>query len=424
MEKKDTLKKVGKKFNKDVFEVAMDQLKGFARKGAGVGSLQCIPTGHFNLDFAMHFGMLPIGIDLSAVEGYDRTKPPGIPLGKIVHIYGNEGSGKSSLCYRIVANAQKMKLPCMWFDLEQSFAENLAVVNGVDLAELYIGEKPDSAEKILEQVITAIEAGIKLIIIDSVASLIPKEEMEGSIEDQQMALKARVLSRGVPKIVTAAAENKATVIFINQLREKPGSYGDSETPTGGNALKFNSSITLRLSKRTAAKDAIFIEDPDQPGKKRYIGHYSGLKIDKNRFAKPLVDENGSRMLISIPVYFESYFPNIEEVAFDTGRQLQLITVRGGVYKWEENKAEGMRNFVDQYLKDENNLVTLIQQIKDISQKENVVIPYEILSFDPKGKRAKRVEVDEKEVQQHLKVTDKSLIIKKEINDDGDTEEVS
>lgn len=381
-------------------DIAFEQLSNFAVKGAKAQPTDYIPTGHFSLDFALNFGVLPGSKDLSQIEGYDSKISYGVPLGYVAEIYGNEGSGKSSLCYRMVGGAQKKDYPCMWFDLEQSFSESLALINGVDLDNLYLCSTPDTAENHLDNMIKAIKAGIKFIVVDSVAALIPKEQLEGDAGDQQMALLARIMSRNIPKIVATCGEHNATIIFINQIREKPGvMFGPNTTTPGGNALKFYASIRLNLTRRDSAKNAIFIEDPGDSSDPLFIGRHSGLKIDKNRFGKPVVDNDGKSVMLDIPIFYEKYFPDIEEVAFDVGRQLQLIRVRKGVYYWDDFKEEGRQNFIDAIM-DGNKLTNLIAEIKSEAMSENksVVLPPELAFYDPDNmpKRIKKDDVNDDE----------------------------
>lgn len=375
-------------------EIGIENIKGFATKGARAKSLGNVPTGHFNIDFALHFGYLPGNRDLTQIEGYDPSKTLGLPLGRVVEIFGDEGSGKSSICYRIVGNAQKMNYKCLWFDAEQSFSETLAVVNGVDLDELYLADKGSTMETIMDNICKGINAGIRVIVVDSVAGLVPATRMENNAEQQTMALKARILSENLPKIATLAGDKNCLVIFINQIREKPGvMFGPSETTPGGKALPFFASVRLKFSKRTAAKEAIFIADPESPKGRRYIGHYSGFKIEKNRFAKPVVDEDGKRIVMDIPIYFEPYFPNIEEAVFDAGRQLKLIDVRKGIFSWRDIK--GTRAEFIKALEDKDLVPDLVEEIKDAAQDSDVILPPEITTYQP-GTKVTRVVVEDSE----------------------------
>ena len=382
-----------KKVTKKNPDVGLENLKAFANLGAKSKSIGNIPTGHFQLDFALHFGILPGTKDFSEMKDYDPAKPLGFPLGRVVEVFGDEGSGKSSICYKVVGNAQKLGYKCLWIDAEQSFSEGLAVVNNVDLENLYLSDDGAYAEAILDNILTAINSGIKVIVIDSVAAMIPKDIGEGDAGTVTMALLARKMAANLPKIVSAAGDNNALVIFINQTREKPGiSFGNPETTPGGKTLPFLASIRLRFSKRNAADQSIFIEDPNEPDGKLYIGQYSGLSIKKNRFAKPLVDKTGKKVVLSVPIYFEQYFPDVDDIAFGAGRSLQVITVRKGVFYWDNIKEEGKENFLEM-LKKENKLPKLIEEVKSSALEKNTIVPPELLLFDPDKAVPVRVKVD-------------------------------
>jgi|19_taG_2_1085344.scaffolds.fasta_scaffold01304_5 protein RecA len=382
-----------KKVTKKKPDVGLENLKSFANLGAKSKSIGNIPTGHFQLDFALHFGILPGTKDFSEMKDYDPAKPLGFPLGRVVEVFGDEGSGKSSICYKVVGNAQKLGYKCLWIDAEQSFSEGLAVVNNVDLENLYLSDDGAYAEAILDNILTAINSGIKVIVIDSVAAMIPQDIGEGDAGTVTMALLARKMAANLPKIVSAAGDNNALVIFINQTREKPGiSFGNPETTPGGKTLPFLASIRLRFSKRNAADQSIFIEDPNEPDGKLYIGQYSGLSIKKNRFAKPLVDKNGKKMVLSVPIYFEQYFPDVDDIAFGAGRSLQVITVRKGVFYWDDIKEEGKENFLEA-LKKADKLPKLIEEVKESALEKDTIVPPELLLFDPKKAVPVRVQVE-------------------------------
>jgi protein RecA len=379
----------------DGAKVGMENLKGFAKKGARF-VLHNVPTGHPSIDFALHYGMMLDETDLSTVKDYDSSKTLGFPLGRLVEIFGETGSGKSSICYRVIGSAQKMGLSCMWFDAEQSFSDSLATINGVNLDELWLAERTSCAEEHLDNIVKAIESGIKVIVLDSIAGLVPRHRMENSSEEQTMALKARLLSEMIPKIGNKASEYGCLVIFINQIRVNMKiTFGDNKKTPGGETVPFFTSIRLNVFKRNGAKEAIFIKDDSSKDGKRYIGHYSGLKIDKNRFGKPLVGPDGRKIILSVPIYFEPYFPNIAETAFEVGRQLKIISVRKGVFSWKEVRIEGQDEFLKHVKANVSELIVDIKEkIKD-SNKE-FILPIEIENYDPEISIAERVDVSSKD----------------------------
>ena len=358
-------------------------LDGFFRMGAHNESRGNVPTGHFMLDFAIQYGMDASKVDLSKVVGYDPGKTLGIPLGPLVEFFGEEGSGKSSLAYRIAGFAQKLGYKVAWIDVEQSYKESLAELNGCDIDQMLYSnminakdpDKPIYGENVFGFMIKAMEYGCKVIVLDSVANLIPKALYEANDEQQFMGLLPRMLSQNLGKLVAHAERHGCLVIFINQLRKNLsiGQYGDPDTSPGGHSLKHNASLRLKITKKTGKDANIFIPDPEG-GEDILIGRYARVSIMKNRFAKPYL---GS---IEVPIYYEAYFPEIEEIAFDFGRQIKLISVRNNVYKWDEIRVEGRKEFIAHIV--ENNLVdALIDAIKGKAAEDNVLLPPEINLYE-------------------------------------------
>jgi len=399
-------------------DIALTNLDGFMTKGARDKSRINIPTGHFDLDFALHYGEKPSSIDLSTLKGYDPKVPLGLPCGRLVELYGEEGSGKSSLAYRVCGMAQKMGHKALWIDLEHSFEENLAELNGCNVDELLYSEaydkaKPDKiyyAEDIMDKIVAACKGskdhGIKVIVLDSVANLVPHAVGEGSANDDTMALLARILSKTLGKVAQHAAINDVLVIFINQIREKPGvMFGNPQTTPGGRALKFNASVRLMMTKRTSKEQVIFTDEEDVNGdiRKVIVGRNSGLVIAKNRCAKPLLDETGGSFTLDLPVYFKEHFPEIEEVAFNMARQIKLVSVRTGVYTWKSSNEEigdikitGQSAFIKNLMVN-SLLVEFIKEIKERAIENGVLLPPEMLK------------VDMKDVEKLMKKTAKELL---------------
>ena len=358
-------------------------LDGFFRMGAHNDSPGNIPTGHFMLDFAIQYGMDASKVDLSKVEGYDPGTTLGIPLGPLVEFFGEEGSGKSSLAYRIVGFAQKLGHKVAWIDVEHSYKKYLAKLNGCDINTILYSnminikdpDKPIYGENVFGFMIKAMEFGCKVIVLDSVANLIPKALYEANDEQQFMGLLARMLSQNLGKLVAHAERHGCLIVFINQLRKNLsiGQYGDPDTSPGGHSLKHNASLRLKISKKTGKDSNIFIPDPDG-GDPILMGRYARVSIMKNRFAKPYL---GS---IEVPIYYEAYFPEIEEIAFDFGRQIKLISVWNDIYKWEEIRVEGRKDFVGHIV--DNKLVnSLISAIKIKALEEGVILPPEINLYE-------------------------------------------
>src|SRR5262245_20893612 len=192
-------------------------------------NVQAIPSGSLALDIATGIG--------------------GIPRGRITEIYGPESSGKTTICLHTIAEAQKTRAICAFIDMEHALDPIYAARIGVDVNNLYVSQ-PDTAEQALEICETLIRSGVfEVIVLDSVAALVPKAEIEGEMGASHMGLQARLMSQALRKLTAATARNNTAVVFINQLRQKIGVvYGNPETTTGGNALKFYASVRLDIRK--------------------------------------------------------------------------------------------------------------------------------------------------------------------------------
>lgn len=218
--------------------------------------IEVIPTGCLAIDYALGIG--------------------GVPRGRIIEVYGPESSGKTTVALHVVAECQKLGGICAFIDAEHALDPTYAERLGVDLNELYISQ-PDSGEQALEICENLISSGaIDLVVVDSVAALTPKAEIDGEIGDNFIGLQARLMSQALRKLTGVASKTKTCIIFINQLREKVGvMFGSPETTPGGKALKFYSSIRLDVRKVDAIKDGAEI-----------IGNRTKVKVVKNKMAPP------------------------------------------------------------------------------------------------------------------------------------------
>ncbi len=363
--------------NGDIFK----KLGGFCRMGARASSPGNVPTGHFNLDFIIQYGQNPTRVDLNSIEGYDPKTTLGIPLGKLVEVFGEEGSGKSSLAYRIVGYAQKLGYTTAWIDVEHSLQENLAYINGCDIDKLIYSnmvnhENPDEdyyAEDVIDAMIIMMKNGVQVIVLDSVANLIPKTLFEASTQQEFMGLLSRLLSKSLGKLVSYAEKYSTLLVFINQLREKIGmSWGDPRTSPGGHSLHHNASLRLRMDKRNSKDADIYVPHPES-GDPMLIGRHSKVSLIKNRFAKPY------RESLDVPIYYEAYFPEIDEMAFDTGRQIKLISVRKGIFNWDGIKIEGRKDFID-HIKKNKLTDKLINDIKALAIEKDLILPPEVVLY--------------------------------------------
>ena len=219
-------------------------------------SVEVIPTGCLSLDIALGIG--------------------GVPRGRIIEIYGPESSGKTTVSLHILAETQKMGGTAAFVDAEHALDPNYAEQLGVNIDDLYVSQ-PDTGEQALEIVETLVRSGaVDIVVVDSVAALTPKAEIDGEMGDSHVGLQARLMSQALRKLTAVTSKSKAVVIFINQLREKVGvMFGNPETTTGGKALKFYSSIRMDVRKVDTIKDG-----------NDFTGSRTRVKIVKNKMAPP------------------------------------------------------------------------------------------------------------------------------------------
>ena len=221
--------------------------------------IESIPTGALSLDIALGVG--------------------GVPRGRIVEIYGPESSGKTTLCQHIVAEAQKLGGICAFIDMEHALDPAYAAKCGVDVDQLYVSQ-PDTGEQALEIADALIRSGtMDIVVIDSVAALVPRAEIEGEMGDSHVGLQARLMSQALRKLSGAIKQTNTVVIFTNQLREKIGvMFGNPETTTGGNALKFYASVRLDIRRIQAIKAGNDV-----------VGNRTRVKVKKNKVAPPFTE---------------------------------------------------------------------------------------------------------------------------------------
>ncbi len=266
MAKKDTDKKAQAELDakKKALELTLNKLEKTYGKGTvmtlgsqPVEEQDAIPTGSIGLDIAMGIG--------------------GYPRGRVIEIYGPESSGKTTLALHAIAEAQKKGGIAAFIDAEHAFDRFYAKNLGVDVENLIISQ-PDYGEQALEIVDNLIRSGaIDIVVVDSVAALTPKSEIEGEMGDSKMGLHARLMSQALRKLTSSIAKTNSTVIFINQLRDKIGVvFGNPETTTGGNALKFYSSARLDVRRSTQIKDS----------QGNVMGNKTRVKVVKNKVAPP------------------------------------------------------------------------------------------------------------------------------------------
>lgn len=275
--------------------------------------IEPISTGSIQLDIALGIG--------------------GLPKGRIIEIYGPESSGKTTLTLHTIAEAQKKGLVCAFIDAEHALDPAYAKKLGVNTDELYISQ-PDTGEQGLEILDRLVSSGaVNFIVVDSVAALVPKAEIEGEMGDAHVGLQARMMSQALRKVTGNVKKMDCTVIFINQIRMKIGvMFGNPETTTGGNALKFYASVRLDIRKSTALKDG---ED--------VIGNLTTVKIVKNKIAPPF------RKAEFDIIYGQGI--NKQGEIIDLGVKLKLIEKSGAWYSYKGDKIgqgkEKTRTFLNE-----------------------------------------------------------------------------
>ena len=225
-------------------------------KAESLKGIQVVPTGSISLDHALGVG--------------------GVPRGRVIEIYGPEGSGKTSLTLHIIAEAQKTGGVAAFIDAEHALDPEYACNLGVNLDDLLLSQ-PDTGEQALEIVEVLVRSGaVDVIVVDSVAALVPKSELDGDMGDSHMGLQARLMSQAMRKLAGVVNKSKSSLIFINQIRMKIGvMFGNPETTTGGNALKFYSSVRMYIRRIAALKDG-----------ENVIGNRTRVKVVKNKVAPP------------------------------------------------------------------------------------------------------------------------------------------
>ena len=257
----------------------------------------------------------------------------GYPKGRIIEIYGPESSGKTTLAIHAIAEAQKNGGIAAFIDAEHAFARFYAAKLGVNVNELIISQ-PDNGEQALEIADQLIRSSaIDIIVIDSVAALTPKAEIEGEMGDNRVGLQARLMSQALRKLTSTINKTNTTCIFINQLREKIGvMFGNPETTTGGNALKFYASVRLDIRKVTTLKDG------DTP-----IGNQVRVKVVKNKVAPPF-------RKAEFEITFGEGISHIGEIV-DLGTELGVIKKSGSWFSYEDTKIGQGRDAVKRMLRD-------------------------------------------------------------------------
>ena len=293
-----------------------------------VENIASIPTGSINLDLALGVG--------------------GYPRGRVIEIYGPESSGKTTLTIHAIAEVQKQGGVAAFIDAEHAFDASYAVALGVDIDNLYISQ-PDNGEQALEIADHLISSGaVDLVVIDSVAALTTRAEIEGEMGDSKMGLHARLMYQALRKLTATISKTQCTVIFINQLRMKIGvMFGNPETTTGGNALKFYASVRLDIRKVSSIKNGDEV-----------IGNRTKVKVVKNKVAPPFRN-------VEFDIMFGEGISRSGEV-LDKAVDLEIVKKSGSWFSYEDTKLGQGRDAAKQMIADNPELSLVIEtKIKEV-----------------------------------------------------------
>ena len=332
-------------------QIALDKALSDITKRYGDGSImrlgeahqlqvESIPTGALSLDIALGVG--------------------GIPRGRITEIYGPEASGKTTICQHIVAEAQKLGGPAAYIDMEHALDPSYAERCGVDVDNLLISQ-PDMGEQALEITETLVRSGaVDVIIIDSVAALVPRAEVEGDMGDSPMGMQARLMSQALRKLSGAINQTKTAVIFTNQLRQKIGvMFGNPETTTGGQALKFYASVRLDVRRIQAIKVG-----------EEVIGNRTKVKVVKNKVAPPF-------RTAEFDIMFNEGISKSGDV-LDLATKFEVVTKRGAFFSYGDVRlGQGRENSKD-YLRQNPGLMAEIEGfIRQKALSGEIALPLEL-----------------------------------------------
>ncbi len=330
--------------------IALEKAMGDITKRYGEGAImrlgeahqltvEVIPTGSLSLDIALGVG--------------------GIPRGRITEIYGPEASGKTTISQHIVAEAQKMGGTCAFIDMEHALDPVYAARCGVDVENLLISQ-PDMGEQALEIAETLVRSGVvEVVVIDSVAALVPRAEIEGDMGDATMGMQARLMSQALRKLSGAIKQTNTAVIFTNQLRQKIGvMFGNPETTTGGMALKFYSSVRLDVRRIQSIKLGSEI-----------IGNRTRVRVVKNKVAAPF-------RTAEFDIMYNEGISKVGDI-LDLGTELDIITKRGSFYSYGDLRLGQGRENAKDFLRQNPDLTSEIElAIREQAFTEMMPLHYE------------------------------------------------
>jgi recombination protein RecA len=292
-------------------------------QGQGVDGIEAVSTGSLGLDIALGIG--------------------GLPRGRVVEIYGPESSGKTTMALHVVAEAQKQGGTCAFVDAEHALDVGYAKKLGVDIENLLISQ-PDAGEQALEIADTLVRSGaIDVLVVDSVAALVPRAELEGEMGDTHVGLQARLMSQALRKLTSSISRSRCMVIFINQIRMKIGvMFGNPETTSGGNALKFYASVRLDIRRIGAIKD-----------RDEVVGNQTRVKVVKNKVAPPF-------KTVEFDIMYGSGVSKTGEL-LDLGVKAGLVEKSGTWFSYGDTRIGQGRENAKAFLKDNPEIAAAIEK---------------------------------------------------------------
>ncbi len=303
---------------------ALDAALSQIEKAFGKGSIMQLGSSAHQEVEAISTGSL--GLDIALGIG-------GLPRGRVVEIYGPESSGKTTLALQVIAEAQKLGGHCAIIDAEHALDPGYAAKLGCDISSLLISQ-PDAGEQALEIADTLVRSGsLDVLVVDSVAALVPRAELEGEMGDSHMGLQARLMSQALRKLTASISKSRTVVIFINQIRMKIGvMFGNPETTTGGNALKFYASVRLDIRRIGSLKDKDVV-----------VGNQTKVKVVKNKMAPPF-------RVVEFDIMYGEGISKTGEI-IDLGVNANLVEKSGAWYSYKGERIGQGREAARKYLKD-------------------------------------------------------------------------